>query len=173
VSETQLPSPEPIEDRGWETLAREAADADASAEGLDEMLQFLSFELDGAPYAVAVEQVREIVRLRTITPVPRVPDDVRGVISLRGEIIEVIDLGLRLGLPAVEPGRATRLIVTCDSEGRVAAMLVDRVREVLRVGADAIRPASGSESGAIESLCACGDLFVSVLELDRVLEFDA
>jgi chemotaxis signal transduction protein len=63
------------------------------------------FRLDGALYALPVERVREIVRLRPITPVPRVPAAVRGVISLRGQVIQVIDLRARLALPPAEQGR--------------------------------------------------------------------
>lgn len=161
------------ETMGWEALARAAADGAADAEGVDELLQLLRFEIDGAPYAVPVERVREIVRMRSITPVPRMPDDVRGVISLRGEIIEVIDLRRRLGLEAVEPTRRTRIIVAHNSDGQLAAILVDAVREVLRMPADSVQPSSASDSGAIEALCACNDEFVSLVELDRVLAIDA
>ena len=100
------------------------------------------------------------------------PADVRGVISLRGEIIQVIDLRRRLGLAPAEPTRATRLIVVCDAEGEAAAVLVDRVREVLRVGSDEIHPAA-SQSGAVESLCSTDGRFVSMIDLDRVLDFHA
>ena len=173
MSESRPPDPEPIENRGWENLARDAARVAAAGEAFDDVLQLLSFELDGAPYAVPVDRVREIVRMRSITPVPRVPEEVRGVISLRGEIIQVIDMRRRLGLPPVEATRHTRLIVARDSEGRVAAMLVDAVREVLRVGADAIRVTDGSDSGVVDGLCEFGGRFVSMIELDRVLELDA
>lgn len=173
MSEAQPPDLPPIENRGWETLARDAARTADAGEGRDEVLQLLSFELDGAPYAVPVDRVREIVRMRSITPVPRVPEEVRGVISLRGEIIQVIDLRRRLGLAPIEATRHTRLIVARDRDGRAAAMLVDAVREVLRVGADAIRVTDGSDSGVVEALCDCGDRFVSMIELDRVLELHA
>jgi purine-binding chemotaxis protein CheW len=111
--------------------------------------------------------------MRPVTPVPRISECVRGVVSLRGEIIEVIDMRRRLGLDPIEPTRRSRIIVVRSSSGDVAAILVDAVREVLRVTEDAIQPATGSESGVVESLCARGDEFVSLIELDRLLAIDA
>jgi purine-binding chemotaxis protein CheW len=160
--------------RTWDELARGALGEAEAGEGAHEQRRLLTFEVDGAYYAVAVERVREIVRIRPITPVPRVSEDVRGVISLRGEIVEVVDLRRRLGLPPVEPVRQTRIIVVTGSEdGRVAGILVDAVQEVLSVSEDAIRPAASNEAEAVESLCASGERFISLIDLDRVLQIDA
>ena len=157
----------------WERLAQAAAVRGDDDQVVEEVVQLLSFELDNAPYAVPVESVREIVRMRPITPVPRVPDSVRGVISLRGQIIEVVDISRRLGLEPIELNRRTRIIVVNLEGGQAAAILVDAVKEVLRISRDTIRPTASSDSGAIESLCAVGDRFVSLIELDRVLAIHA
>lgn len=157
----------------WERLAKAAADIGDDVRSVDDVAQLLSFELDSAPYAIPVDSVREIVRMRPITPVPRVPDSVRGVISLRGEIIEVVDICRRLNLAPIELNRRTRIIVVNLEGGQAAAILVDTVKEVLRVPREAIRPAAASDSGAIESLCAVGDRFVSLIELNRVLAIHA
>lgn len=161
---------ESVESASWEDLARDAsAPAESEAE---EILQLLTLELDGDLYAVPVEQVREIVRIRPITPVPRVSADVRGVIALRGEILQVVDLRSRLGLESVETGRTSRIVVVHLEDGRVAGMLVDAVREVLRVSEDSIVPPSGGESASVEGMCRRGSQFVSMIALDRVLRFD-
>jgi purine-binding chemotaxis protein CheW len=102
-----------------------------------------------------------------------VPEEVRGVISLRGEIVEVIDLRRRLNLDPIDPIRSTRIIVAHGEDGRVAGILVDAVREVSRISEDAIRPAVAGELGAVESLCVRGDEFVSLIDLDRVLQIHA
>jgi purine-binding chemotaxis protein CheW len=154
---------------GWDRLAREAAARRETEGGTELFRQLLTFEVDATPYALPVERVREIVRMRTVTPVPRVPAAVRGVISLRGEIVQVLDLRLRLGLAPSEPTRRSRVVVVHGDEGRVAGLMVDAVREVVSVGEEALRPAT-SESGAVADLCAQGDAFVSVLDLDRVLD---
>ena len=159
--------------REWDALARSASGRGDSPESLDEVHQLLSFELAGAPYAVPVERVREIVRMRPVTPVPRTPEEVRGVISLRGEMIELIDLRRRLGLGSIEPSRRTRIIVTKTSDDEVVGLLVDAVREVLRISTEAIQPATGSDTGVVNDLCTLRDEFVSMIELDRLLTLDA
>jgi purine-binding chemotaxis protein CheW len=158
----------------WQELARRAAERrHGEGEAAESARQLLTLLLDGSPYAVPVERVREIVRVRPIIPVPRVPADVRGVISLRGEILEVIDLRLRLRLHAAEVGRASRIVVVHGSEGGVAGLLVDGVTEVLSVNEDERQPATASETGHVEMLCVRGDRFISLIDLDRVLRFDA
>ncbi len=160
------------EARQWDDLARAAADRGDSSESLDEIHQLLSFEIAGAPYAVPVERVREIVRMRPVTPVPRTPEEVRGVISLRGEMIELIDLGRRLGLGSIESSRQTRIIVVKTADDEVVGLLVDAVKEVMLVSNDAIQPATGSDTGVVNDLCKFRDEFVSMIELDRVLTLD-
>jgi len=159
--------------REWDDLARAASNRGESPESFDDVRRLLSFELAGAPYAVPVERVREIVRMGPVTPIPRTPEDVRGVISLRGEMIELIDLGRRLGLGSIEPSRRARIIVVKTGDGEVVGLLVDTVREVLRVSAEEIQPATGSVSGAVNDLCKFQDEFVSMIELDRLLTVDA
>jgi purine-binding chemotaxis protein CheW len=157
------------EAREWDSLARSAARQGAPDDSVEEIRQLLSFELAGSPYAIPVERVREIVRMRPVTPVPRLPEDVRGVISLRGEMIELIDLRIRLGLGRVEASRRTRIIVVKTGDDEVVGVLVDAIKEVLRVSSESIRPAEGSDTGAVEDLCSVGDQFISLIELDRVL----
>jgi purine-binding chemotaxis protein CheW len=159
--------------QSWEELARGVAGKQADGDTFEEMRRLLTFEVDSTPYALAVERVREIVRIRPITPVPRVSRDIRGIISLRGEIVEVVDLRRRLDLPPTEPVRSTRIIVVNGEDGRVAGILVDAVREVLSVSEDSIRAAVGGEAEAVESLCACGEQFISLIDLDRILQIDA
>lgn len=155
--------------RAWDSLARAAAARESVGDaGL--LREFLSFGLNGDPYAIAVERVREIVRLRPITEIPRVPPEILGVISLRGEVVEVLDLRRRFGLPPAEPTRATRIIVLHGDEGEVTGMLVDSVTEVLRVDEEAIRPPPSGESAYVSALCARGSGFVSLMNLEKVLE---
>jgi purine-binding chemotaxis protein CheW len=157
----------------WDDLARHARIAEPEAERQKDLRQLLTFEVDSTPYAVPVERVREIVRFRRITPVPRVPAEVRGVISLRGEIVEVIDLRIRLDLEPKDPVRSTRIIVVHSESGKIAGILVDAVREVSRVSEDAIQPNTAGGVSSVESLCRRGDEFISLLDLDRILEIHA
>ena len=154
--------------RTWDVLARAAAEPNDAEESLA-VHELLAFSLAGERYAVPVERVREIVRLRPITPVPRVPKEILGVISLRGEIVQVMDLSLRLGFGASQPTRTSRIIVLHGDEGEVAGLLVDIVSQVLRVTEEAFRPDSGGESEFVAELCLRDGSFVSMLSLERVL----
>lgn len=154
----------------WEQLARVAAHGPQTRDDSTLLREFLTFQLGGDPYAVPVERVREIVRMRPVTPIPRVPAALRGVISLRGEIVEVVDLRLQLGLAPAEPTRASRIIVLHGDDGRMSGLLVDAVTDVLRVTEDAIRSDGQGESGRVGALCIRGDRFISVLDFERVLD---
>lgn len=157
----------------WEALARAAAQtSDENDDPLRGVQQLLAFELSGSPYAIRVECIREIVRIRPIASIPRVSGDVRGVISLRGEILQVIDLRRRIGMEPIEPDRRSRIIVVQAEDGSTAGLLVDGVREVLRVQSETIRPNASSEAGFVESICVRGEQFVSLINLQRVLEID-
>lgn len=158
--------------RAWDALARAAATRQRDDSEAELPRELLSFVLADSMYAVPIERVREIVRLRRITPVPRTPAAVLGVIALRGEIVQVVDLRRRLNVPRADETRRSRIIVLHGDELRVTGVLVDAVREVIRVSEDDVRPAS-SEHDAVCELCIRGDVFVSVIDLDRALELDA
>lgn len=156
----------------WEALAR-AASAPVEAEEVRER-DLLCFAIDGEVYAVGVEAVREIVRLRPVTPIPRSAAAVRGVISLRGAMLQLVDLRLLLGLEAVEETSRSRILVVSREDGRLAGMLVDSVSEVLRVPVASIGPtASGDPADLVCGLCERDGRFVSLLDLDKAMDLDA
>ncbi len=160
---------------GWQDLARRAASQDGAPErdASDEFArELLAVQLAGAGYALPVERVREIVRLRPITRVPGVPASVCGVISLRGEVFQVVDLRVRLGLPPADATLRRRIVVLHGEDGCTAGLLVDGVREVLRVPEGTLRPAPPDASSAVTALCPRGSAFLSVLDLDAVLDLE-
>ena len=157
--------------QSWESLARAAAAGSDANEAPRVLRELLVLVLGDSRYSIPVDRVREIVRMRPLTPVPRVPPEIRGVIALRGEVVQVVDLRMRLGLPTNETGRRTRIVVLHGDDNRVTGILVDAVREVVRVSEEDIRPATGFEGDSVSELFLSGDDFVSILDLDRVLEF--
>ncbi len=162
------------ETRDWEAIARGAALSGTEGEGVESIRELLSFRLDDSPYAIPVERVREIVRLREVTHVPKVPDWVLGVVALRGEVVQVVDLRMRLGLPARERSRRSRIIVLHGDDDRITGVLVDAVDQVLRVSEEAFRAvSSAADLAAVTELCLQDGDFVSVVDLDRVLELRA
>lgn len=161
-----------VDRHDWEALARRAASeaVDEPGVGPGLLVELLVCELAGSGYALPVDRVREIVRMRQLTRVPRTPDWLVGVITLRGEIVQVLDLRMCLGLPLGDVGRRTRIVVLHGDDGEVTGLLVDGVREVLRVPADSIAASSLAEGGAVNEMCRHGDEFVSLVDLDHVLE---
>lgn len=102
-------------------------------------IELLSFRLSGEEYAVTVDHVKEVLKNRDMTSVPNAPDYVLGVTGLRGEVLPVIDLCKRLGLPAGTRDDKSRIIVVSLNEEE-AGIVVDRVTGVIRIADDAIRP---------------------------------
>lgn len=160
--------------RDWEDVAHAAAGdlaRDAEAEGTELLRELLVFGLDGSAYAIQVERIREIVRMRDLTRLPRSPEWLLGVIALRGEVVEVVDLRCRLGLPAGEPNRSNRIIVLHGDAESVTGVLVDSVSEVLRVSEDCMMPAQSSDVTSVTEICSRGEEFISILDPDRALGF--
>lgn len=94
----------------------------------------LCFLISGATFGIDIMQIREIVKPRPVTEVPRAPSFVAGVISLRGVIIPVLDLHDRLGLERSAAGGSERLIVVkTGPQGDLTGLLVDRVLQVARL----------------------------------------
>jgi purine-binding chemotaxis protein CheW len=120
-------------------------------------VQLCTFRIGGEDYAVDIMRVREIIHPRPITPVPRAPAFVEGVVRLRGEVIPALDVRRRLGLPADPYGRRTRFLVV-NVAGRRIALVVDEVCEVLRLARSEIRaaPALGGAGAPRFFLGACG-----------------
>ncbi len=102
-------------------------------------IEMLSFRLGDEEYAVMVDAVKEVLKIRDLTPVPNAPDYVLGVMALRGTVLPVIDLCRRLGLPPGKQDEKSRIIVvSVDDED--AGIHVDRVAGVVRISPDAVRP---------------------------------
>jgi purine-binding chemotaxis protein CheW len=101
--------------------------------------QFLTFQLLSEQYGVPIEAVREINRVGEITPVPKTPEFVKGVMNLRGKIIPVINLRIKFGMPAQEYTRDTCIVVIESDIGQVG-MIVDSVKEVVDLTALQIEP---------------------------------
>ncbi len=135
--------------------------------------QLVVFNLSGETYGVDISAVHEIIRMQSITNIPRTPDFVEGVINLRGRIIPVIDLRKRFGLEQGETTQLSRIIVV-EVDGITVGMIVDAVSEVLRLPANSIEPPPPVISGvAVEYIHGVGKLdeqLIILLDLNKVLE---
>jgi purine-binding chemotaxis protein CheW len=134
--------------------------------------QVVVFELGREAYGVDIARVHEIIRMQTITAVPRAPQFVEGVINLRGKVIPVVDLRRRLGQTAGAPTRATRIVVV-EIGAHTVGMIVDAVSEVLRVPAGAVEPPSSLvttvDSEYLRGIAKLDDRLIILLDLDKVL----
>lgn len=124
----------------------------------DGVVQLCTFRIGGEDYAIDIMRVREIIHPLPITPVPRAPAFVEGVVRLRGEVIPVLDVRKRLGVPARPEDRKTRFLVV-NVAGRRIGLVVDEMCEVLRLPRSEIRPApalAGDAAGPRFFLGVCG-----------------
>jgi purine-binding chemotaxis protein CheW len=139
--------------------------------------KYLTFTLSNECYGVAVLKVREIIRLTTITSVAQMPPYVRGIINLRGKIIPVIDLRLRLGLADAAATDQTCIIVVQGQfiEGKTAlvGLVVDGVEEVINVAASDIEepPSFGAQLSTdyILGMAKIKGTVKTLLNINRVL----
>ena len=120
-------------------MARSAEATAAQVAGGDRV-QLCTFRVGGEDYAVDIMRVQEIIQPLPITPVPRAPAFVEGVVRLRGEVLPIVDVRRRFGLPTVPPTRQAKFIVV-HVGGRRICLAVDEVCEVLRIPRAEIRPA--------------------------------
>ncbi|MBW3696392.1 MULTISPECIES: chemotaxis protein CheW [Vibrio] len=118
-------------------------------QGNDEVLQWVTFQLEEETYGINVMQVREVLRYSEIAPVPGAPDYVLGIINLRGNVVTVIDTRSRFGLMQGEITDNTRIIVI-ESERQVIGILVDSVAEVVYLRSSEIdtTPSVGTDESA-------------------------
>ena len=147
-----------------EVLFAREQEVDNYTEQLPEIVteKYLIFSSDSLMYGIKAELVKDIITDYTITYLPRVPNYVRGVINLRGQIIPVVDIRLRLGKP--EHDNFCGIVV--DVDGNMVGILVDMVEQMVDVPLDAILPVPTSTSQAMVSgMCTLPD-GNTMLELD-------
>jgi purine-binding chemotaxis protein CheW len=104
-----------------------------------ENLELLCFRVSSEEYALNIMDIKEIIKTREVTEVPRVPAFIRGLLSLRGIIIPVFDMSVRLGLPTGDKSENKRIIVVKNGDG-FSGVLVDEVIQVVRIKAANIEP---------------------------------
>lgn len=149
-----------------------ASAAPAAGAPIERELHLVTFDLGAEAYAVPIAMVREIVRVGDLTRVPNAPPHIRGVMNLRGRVLPVVELRTRLGLPALDPTPAARIVVA-EVRGRLLGYLVDRVAEVTRIGEGSVAaPPEEVVAGsgeAITGIARKGERLLLLLELERVL----
>ncbi len=141
----------------------------------DEVLQWVTFQLEEETYGINVMQVREVLRYSEIAPVPGAPDYVLGIINLRGNVVTVIDTRSRFGLMQGEITDNTRIIVI-ESDSQVIGILVDSVAEVVYLRSSEIdtTPSVGTDESAkfIQGVSNRDGKLLILVDLNKLLTDD-
>lgn len=141
----------------------------------DEVLQWVTFQLEEETYGINVMHVREVLRYTEIAPVPGAPDYVLGIINLRGNVVTVIDTRSRFGLMQGEITDNTRIIVI-ESERQVIGILVDSVAEVVYLRSSEIdtTPSVGTDESAkfIQGVSNRDGKLLILVDLNKLLTED-
>jgi purine-binding chemotaxis protein CheW len=141
--------------------------------------QYLTFKLDEEVFAVDINKVREVLEFTSMTKVPRMPDFMRGVINLRGNVVPVVDMRLKLGLTMTQKTVDTCVVISevaLDGERTVLGALVDSVQEVIDLDESNVAPpphmGSRIDAAVIRGMGKRDDQFIMILDLDRVFTAD-
>jgi purine-binding chemotaxis protein CheW len=139
--------------------------------------KYLTFALGKEEFGIAILKVREIIGYMTITTVPQMPDYVKGVVNLRGQVIPVVDLRSRFGMETKEITDQTCIIVVDihqTNRSFHAGLVVDRVQEVMNIEKNNIDDApqfgAGVTTDFLLGIGKSGSAIKLLLDIDRVLE---
>ncbi len=136
-------------------------------------IQLVIFRLAKEEFGLDIAQVREIIRMQDITPMPKAPEFIEGVINLRGQIIAVMDLARRFGLEQTQKTEKTRIVVT-EVKDNTVGVIVDEVPEVLRISEDNVDPTpemieSQVHAEFIKGVGKLEERLVILLDVDKIL----
>lgn len=160
-------------ERDW-SFALDGEEGDAAP--APEPTTFVTFELSEQLFAVDVAYVREILDRRPITPMPKAPHDVDGMIDVRGRSVAVVDLCARLGAMRREDTEETRIVVfefpREDEEPLPLGVRADRVREVSQIPEEEIEPAPRTDSAwsaeLVRGVARSEQGIVVILDIEKV-----
>ncbi|MBS3949131.1 MAG: purine-binding chemotaxis protein CheW [Peptococcaceae bacterium] len=131
-------------------------------------LQLVIFGINAELYAIDTQGVKEISRMEDITPIPRTKPYIEGILNLRGQIIPVVCLRKRLGLPERVDDKETRIIIIDFDELRVG-LIVDFVSEVITLIDSTLIPAPEVATAAyVAGLCHYNNNLVIVINIEAL-----
>lgn len=140
----------------------------AGQAGNEHAAEFLSVQIGAQEFAIGIKSIREIRGWIASTRLAHAPDFIKGMINLRGQVLVVVDLAKRLGLPASEPGAAS-VVVVVENGGRTVGLLVDAVCDIISVP-DEMRqntPETGSDrpKSFIDGLMMLDGRIISIVSI--------
>lgn len=146
--------------------------AEVKTQENDQVLQWVTFQLENETYGVDVMVVKEVLKFQDIAPVPGAPDYVMGIINIRGTVISVINTRRRFGLPDRDPDDNTRIVII-EIGHHIVGIVVDSVAEVVYLKRSQIEtpPQVNKDDSArfIQGVCHRDDQLLILVELDKLL----
>lgn len=140
-------------------------------ERAEEVVELLVFSLYDEEYAFKVSELEEIIRPQHITPIPRTPDYLIGVTSLRGKIIPIVDLKRRLLLTGTEDSKRQKIIILKGPKGPLGVM-VDRISGVVRLPLSGLTDSpphlDESQLRYIEQVALFNNRFISIINTGEI-----
>ncbi|NBH82029.1 chemotaxis protein CheW [bacterium C-53] len=138
-----------------------------------ELFQFIVVRLGDEQYGINIQYIDNIVRMQHITRVPKVQEYFKGVINLRGEVIPVMSIRIKMGLPVDEFTNSSRIIIIKMESGASIGVIVDEVREVVTLDDSCIEKvvydAKEERQNFIRSVGKCNGGLISILDLTAVI----
>lgn len=140
-----------------------------------ESIQLLVFELANEEYGVELTELKEIIEVPDITPIPNSPEFIRGISDLRGSIVIVVDLKNRFNLNGTkEEDKSDNRIVVTEINGTVFGLLVDKVTEILNAPESSVKKTPELVTGKINSdhlkgVSTLDERLILLLDLTKVL----
>lgn len=157
-------------DESYADLLKDQADSEDSTTN-----QYLAFHLGEEEYALDIKQISEIIKVREFTDIPRAPDFILGIISLRGVVVPVYDLQRRLNLGVSEILPSSRIVV-CQQDDVSVGFLVDSINQVVKLADNELEPPPGVLSGLDREMVSWIGRFqgrmIILLNLQSVLEVE-
>lgn len=140
---------------------------------MSKVLQLVGFRNGDEFFGVPINKVREIVRVPEITPVPDMPEFLKGVINLRGRIVAVVDMSKRLGVAGSGVKKTNRVLIL-EIGGSLTGLIVDSVSEIVKLDEGAIEPPPEviSSIGAeyVTGVGKLRDRLFVLLEIEKLLK---
>jgi purine-binding chemotaxis protein CheW len=134
--------------------------------------QLLSVRVGDQEFAMSIMAIREIRGWIASTPLPHAPLYIKGMINLRGQVLAIIDLAVRLGLPSREPTAAS-VVVVVELDDKVVGLLVDAVSDIITVTDDMrqVTPDTGEavSRAYVESLIMINERIIGIISLAAVM----
>jgi purine-binding chemotaxis protein CheW len=139
---------------------------------LRQEIQLACFKVGPELYALDIMRIKEIIRPQKLTPIPKAPSFIEGVINLRGAVIPVADMRKRFDQPVNNENRKNRIVV-CSLAGRIIGLLVDEVTEVQRFTRQEISPSphfiKGPQADYFLGVARRDDELIMLIDLEKVL----